>query len=38
MESIIRDVRDIQSDERRIYELVLGHTLQENQRVIIRVG
>ena len=37
MESIIRDVRSIESDEHRVYESVLGHTLRENQRVIIRV-
>ena len=37
MESVVRDVNSIESDERRIYESVLGHTLRENQRVIIRV-
>ena len=37
MESIIRDVKSIESDERRVYESVLGRTLRENQRVIIRV-
>lgn len=37
MESIIRDVKNIESDERRLYESVLGHALRENQRVIIRV-
>ena len=37
MESIIRDVKSIASDQRRVYESVLGHTLRENQRVIIRV-
>jgi hypothetical protein len=37
MESIIRNVGEINTDERRVYESVLGHTLRENQRVIIRV-
>ena len=37
MEPIIRHVSDIESDERRVYESVLGHALKENQRVIIRV-
>jgi hypothetical protein len=37
MESIIRNVGEIDTDERRVYESVLGHTLGENHRVIIRV-
>jgi hypothetical protein len=37
MESIARDVKNLESDERRLYESVVGHSLQENQRVIIRV-
>ncbi len=37
MESVVRDVNCIESDERRVYESVLGHTLRENQRIIIRV-
>jgi hypothetical protein len=37
MESIIRDVKSIESNERQLYESVLGHALQESQRVIIRV-
>ncbi|MHB8898880.1 MAG: hypothetical protein ACYC6Y_09060 [Thermoguttaceae bacterium] len=37
MESIARDVKNLESDERRLYESVIGHALQENQRVIIRV-
>ena len=37
MESIIRDVRDIVPDERRVYEAAIGHALHENQRVVIRV-
>ncbi|MGA2032024.1 MAG: hypothetical protein ABSG68_07200 [Thermoguttaceae bacterium] len=37
MESIARDVKSLESDERRLYESVVGHALQENQRVIIRV-
>ena len=37
MESVVRDVKSIAADERRVYESVLGHALRENQRVIIRV-
>lgn len=37
MESISRDVKSLQTDERRLYESVVGHALGENQRVIIRV-
>ncbi len=37
MESIVRDVKSLDSHERRVYESVLGHALQENQRVIIGV-
>ncbi len=37
MEAIIRDVKSIESAERRVYESVLGHALRDNQRVIIRV-
>jgi hypothetical protein len=37
MESISRDVKNLESDERRLYESVVGHALGENQRVIIHV-
>lgn len=37
MESIIRNVGEINTDERRLYESVLGRALRENQQVIIRV-
>jgi hypothetical protein len=37
MESISRDVKSLETDERRLYESVVGHALHENQRVIIRV-
>jgi hypothetical protein len=37
MEPIIRHVRDIKSDERRVLERVLGQPLKENQQVIIQV-
>jgi hypothetical protein len=37
MESIFRDVKSIESDERRLYESVVGHALRDNQRVVIRV-
>ena len=37
MDSIIRNVRDIDSRERQALERVLGQPLKENQRVIIQV-
>jgi len=37
MESITRNVDQIESDERRVYEAVLGHALRGNQQVILRV-
>ena len=37
MESITRNVREIESDERRVYEAAVGHALQENQQVVIQV-
>jgi len=37
MESIIRNVSEIETDERRVYESVLGHPLGENQQILIRV-
>jgi hemerythrin superfamily protein len=37
MESITRDVDKIESNERRVYEAVLGHALRENQQVLLRV-
>ena len=37
MESIARDVDKIESNERRVYEAVLGHALRENQQVLLRV-
>ena len=37
MDSIIRNVSDLAADERRVYESVLGHTLRENERIVLRV-
>jgi hypothetical protein len=37
METVIRNVKDIDADERRYLEGTLGRQLQENQRVVIRV-
>jgi hypothetical protein len=37
MESVIRNVRDIDSRERQALEHVLGRQLRENQQVIIQV-
>jgi len=37
MESVIRNVRDIDSRERQALEHVLGQQLEENQKIIIQV-
>lgn len=37
MEIITRNVRDIESDERRVLEHVIGQQLKENQKIIIQV-
>jgi hypothetical protein len=37
MESIIRNVKDIETAERHVYERVLGEQLRENQQVFIMV-
>jgi hypothetical protein len=37
MESTVRNVREIASDERRVYETVLGQRLTENQQVVLQV-
>ncbi|MBW3539127.1 MAG: hypothetical protein KY476_02550 [Planctomycetes bacterium] len=37
MESVIRNVKDIDANERRYLEGTLGRQLQENQQVVIRV-
>jgi hypothetical protein len=37
MESVTRNVDKIESNERRVYEAVLGHALRDNQQVILRV-
>ncbi len=37
MESIVRNVSDIASAERQVYEHALGHQLGENQQVFIMV-
>jgi hypothetical protein len=38
METIIRYVREIEADERRVLEHVIGRRLEENQKVIIQVA
>jgi hypothetical protein len=38
MESIIRNVAEIGPSERQVYETVLGHALEEDQQIIIRVS
>jgi hypothetical protein len=37
MESIVRNVRDIDAEDRPALEHVVGRTLQDNQRLIIQV-
>lgn len=37
MEAVIRKVRDIEADERRALEHVIGQQLTENQQIIIQV-
>ena len=37
MESIVRSVKDIEADQRRWIEETIGHRLQDNQQLIIRV-
>jgi hypothetical protein len=37
MESIIRQVCELQPDERRVYEAALGKQLHENQQIILQV-
>lgn len=37
MESVIRNVKDIEADKRQWIEAAIGHRLKESQQVIIRV-
>ncbi len=37
MESVIRDVRDIEPDERHVFETLIGHDLAEDQRILVVV-
>ena len=37
MESVVRSVKGLESDERRVYEAVLGCALQDNQQVLVMV-
>jgi len=37
MEAIIRNVRDIETSERRVLEHVVGRQLKENQQIIIQI-
>ena len=37
MESIIRNVKDIEDDKRSVFESVLGQKLRDNQQLFIRV-
>ncbi|MGA2034662.1 MAG: hypothetical protein ABSG68_20635 [Thermoguttaceae bacterium] len=37
MESISRDMKSLDSDQRHLYEAVVGHALGENQGVILHV-
>jgi hypothetical protein len=38
MENIVRNVRDIEADDRHALEHVVGQTLRENQRLIIQIA
>ena len=38
MESIVRNVRDIDASDRRSLEQIVGQTLRDNQRVIIQLA
>jgi hypothetical protein len=35
MESVIRDVRDIEPEERHVFETLIGHGLGEDQRILV---
>jgi hypothetical protein len=37
MDSVIRDVKDIRPEERHIYETVIGHSLTQDQRILVAV-
>ncbi len=37
MDSVIRDVKDIRPEERRIYETLIGHNLSQDQRILVAV-
>ena len=37
MESVIRDVKSLESDQRHLYEAAVGHALHENQGIILHV-
>ncbi len=37
MEAIVRNVRDIEVDERRALESVVGRKLDDNQQVVIQI-
>lgn len=37
METIIRDVRDMDNDNRQVIEHVVGRSLQDNQRLVIQI-
>jgi hypothetical protein len=37
METIVRNVRDLQDNERSAAEQLVGHSVRENQRLIIQV-
>ncbi len=37
MESVIRDVKDIEPEERHVFETLIGHDLAEDQRILVVV-
>ena len=38
METIVRNVRDLQDNERSAAEQLVGHSVRENQQIIIQVA
>jgi hypothetical protein len=37
MESVIRDVKSLESAQRHLYEAAVGHALRENQGIVLHV-
>jgi hypothetical protein len=37
MEEIVRNIRDLDADERRACETVVGHVLRDDQQLVVRI-